>query len=544
MRLHGPRHFAAATVAVLFGAAGCLSPEEALRETDEEAADIVAEKQTAAFGAARPFDVRTPADRVAAATVDPETGLATRPAPIEINLRTAFELAAKNSREYQDQKERLWRAALALIDQRERFRPFPFFQWSTTATRDHGTGDTFSADAELGVTKVLESGGTFALSAGGNFLRFLQSPSLKSAASFLSLAVSIPLLRGAGEEIALENLRQEERNVIYALRDFERFKQTFAVRIESDYLRLLTQAKQIQNEERNLENVAEARRRNEALAEAQRLTQIEVDQARQDELRAQNRVIQRRDAFDGAVDAFKTTLGIPVDLSARLDSSDLTPLEALLDRPFGHEERSATARGLRIRLDLQNIRDRVIDADRRIRVAEDALGPDLTLLLNADPSSDDLKPFRYDFGGRYSASLAGDLGLDRDAERVALRRAHFDRAASLRDVEEFSDDVKRAVREALRTLSQRRESYSIQKLAVAVAERRRESVIEFRNRGDATTRDLLEAQEALVTAENALADALVEFRIAYLGFYRDTGALIVRPEGLDHETSDALLAAP
>ena len=75
-----------------------------------------------------------------------------------------------------------------------------------------------------------------------------------------------------------------------------------------------------------------------------------------------------------------------------------------------------------------------------------------------------------------------------------------------------------------------------------MAKRRVESVNEFQLRGDATTRDLLEAQEALVNAENDLVNALVEFRIAYLNFYRDAGALVVSPEGLDHETSDALLA--
>ena len=44
-----------------------------------------------------------------------------------------------------------------------------------------------------------------------------------------------------------------------------------------------------------------------------------------------------------------------------------------------------------------------------------------------------------------------------------------------------------------------------------------------------------------MTAENELVSALVEFRVAYLNFYRDAGALVVSPEGLNHETSDALL---
>jgi outer membrane protein TolC len=539
-----PRRFATLCAAV-FALSGCMSPERALEKTDAEAAEIVAEKQRAVFGDSRPFDVRQPTDRVRDAVVDPATGLATRPTPLAVDLRTAFEFAAKNSREFQDRKERLWDASLGLIRARERFRPSPFFNFGGDAVRNQGD-ESLAADGEFGVTKVLERGGSFALSAGGNFLRFITSPTSENAASFLNLAISLPLLRGAGEEVALEGLRQEERNVVYAVRDYERFKQTFAVRVESDYLRLLTSAAQVRNEEVNYEGVAEARRRNEALAAADRLTQLEVDQARQDELRAQNRIISRKNALASQLDAFKATLGLPIDLEVTVEMKDLDGLAAELDRRLDLAEAAVLARALRIRLDLQNARDQIADAERRIKVAENALLPDLTLGLGANATSDpDRKPLKMDFGdGRYSATFDADLGLDRDVERVALRQAHLDLAGARRAEEEFVDDVKRDVRDALRRLAEARASYDIQRMAVAVAERRRESVVEFRNRGDATTRDLLEAQEALVSAQNALSDALVEFRTSYLELFRDTGALVVRPEGLDYETSDALLLAP
>jgi outer membrane protein TolC len=527
--------------AVWAALAGCLSPEEALLRTDAEAESVLAEKQTAAFGETRPFDVRPAPMRVRDETLNPETGLATRPTPLQVDLRAAFELAAKNSRDYQDRKERLYDAALQLIRARERFRPSPFFSFGGSAVRDDGEYSV-ATDGELGVTKVLERGGTFALSVGGNFLRFLTAPTSENAASFIDLAVSLPLLRGAGDEVAFESLRQEERNVIYALREFERFKQTFAVRVETEYLRLLTSAKQVENEEKNYESVAEARRRNEALADAQRLTRIEVDQARQDELRAQNRIIQRRNGYASQLDAFKQTLGVPVDLEIAPAMRDLEALDALMARPLEAEETVALVQGLKLRLDLQNVRDQIDDARRRIKVAENALLPDLALGLGARPASEPNKPLKLDVdGGRYTASFDADLGLDRDVERVELRRAHLDLASAARAEEELSDDVKRDVRDALRRLREARASFDIQKLSVAVAERRRESVIEFRNRGDASTRDLLEAQEALLSAQNALSDALVEYRASYLELFRDTGALAVRPEGLDYETSDALL---
>jgi hypothetical protein len=49
-------------------------------------------------------------------------------------------------------------------------------------------------------------------------------------------------------------------------------------------------------------------------------------------------------------------------------------------------------------------------------------------------------------------------------------------------------------------------------------------VNEFILRGDAATRDLLEAQSSLVRAENSLSDSIVEYRNSFLSFYRDTGA--------------------
>ena len=44
-------------------------------------------------------------------------------------------------------------------------------------------------------------------------------------------SISIPLLGGSGADINTESLTQAERNVIYALWEFERYKRTFAVSV-------------------------------------------------------------------------------------------------------------------------------------------------------------------------------------------------------------------------------------------------------------------------------------------------------------------------
>jgi outer membrane protein TolC len=524
------------------GLAACTTPQKALRFADCEAEVAIAAKQRCVYGHEVPYAVCPPRDRIRDQTLDELTGLATRPTPLEVGTKSALGIAAYNSREYQRQKEILYRSALALVNEKIAFRPSPFLRLSGDAERD-GDVTTLGASGELGVTKMLRRGGTVAISAGGDFLRFVSNPTSENATTFINVLVDLPLLRGAGEDVVLENLRQADRDVLYAVRDLERFKQTFSVQIETQYFRVVAAAVRVKNEERNLVSVTEALRRNIAFAEAQRITEIEVDQARQDELRARNRLVLQRNNFQNSLDAFKNTLGIPVDLGLMLDEKELDTLVKLIDTPFTVEERTAIERAVQLRLDLQNVRDQIQDAKRRIRVAENQLKPDLAFVFDARPDSDNLRPFKVRFEeGRYTAALDADLGLDRRNESVSLRQAHLDLSMAIRDFEGAIEEVKIEIRDALRTLEAARETYKIQERAVAVAKRRVESVNEFMLRGDASTRDLLEAQEALVNSENDLVNALVEFRVTYLNFYRDAGALVVSPEGLDHETSDALLA--
>jgi len=82
---------------------------------------------------------------------------------------------------------------------------------------------------------------------------------------------------------------------------------------------------------------------------------------------------------------------------------------------------------------------------------------------------------------------------------------------------------------------QARESYRIQLEAVALAERRVDSTALFLQAGRAEVRDVLEAQEDLVNAQNALTAALVDYRVAELNLQRDMGVLQVSDDGLWHE---------
>src|SRR5262249_26325679 len=126
-----------AVIALFLGA--CTTPEKALYFADSEASQAIACKQAQVFGHSQPYDVRVPTDRVRDATGDPVTGLASRPTPLDVTLAGSLELAARNSRNYQTQKENLYKAALTLVTEKVAFRPSPFLNLSSDITKDGNT---------------------------------------------------------------------------------------------------------------------------------------------------------------------------------------------------------------------------------------------------------------------------------------------------------------------------------------------------------------------------------------------------------------------
>jgi outer membrane protein TolC len=113
---------------------------------------------------------------------------------------------------------------------------------------------------------------------------------------------------------------------------------------------------------------------------------------------------------------------------------------------------------------------------------------------------------------------------------IALERA-------VRQVQQLEDQIKLSVRNKLRDLLEARETIQIQAMSVWVAEKRVKSSNLFLEAGRAKMRDLLEAQDALLAAQNGLTSAVISYRVAELELQRDMGLLKVDQNGLWQEYS-------
>lgn len=502
-----------------------------------------------------------------------------------ISLEGALNIAVRNSRTYQNQKEQLYLAALDLTLERHQFAPF-FTQvavrraQSQAAEREPGPtpevffeavddmagtpaelvrayaavlrsaqasaaggvvyqDDEFSADGAVAfsIDQLLRGGGEVALSLTADFFRFLTSGGTSITSSRLLATFTQPLLRGAGADVALENLTQAERDALYALREYTRFRKEFIVQIYSDYYTVLQNKDIARNTWRSYLSFLDNLERERALAREGRRTQSDVGRLEQAALNSRRTWVAAVQRYESSLDRFKIALGLPTLAHVVLDDAALARLRALaIEHPAVTPE-DAIQVALAARLDLMTEEDRVADAGRKVAVAANALQADLDIVAAAQVDSDpEGNAFDLDFEDMVlDAGFALDLPLDRKAERNAYRAALIAVERAKRNYTLAADTVVLEVRNAARALEEARFAYEIALTSVEV-NRRRVHEQELRaDVGRGTTIDLVDAQNDLVDAQNSLTTALIQHTVARLAFWRDMGILYVTPEGLWQE---------
>lgn len=184
---------------------------------------------------------------------------------------------------------------------------------------------------------------------------------VRLASSLANFAFTQPLLRGAGRDVALEQLTLSERRLLANLRAYSQFRQGLFTQIvigelgvegpqrggaDTDlqsfsgfgglngYLGLLQQAQQIRNTEDNLRLQLRTRDRLEALYDNDLIDIVQLDQFRQNIEATRANLLDQTNGLELAVDNYKTQiLGLPPNLPVNVDEQlvevfQLVPVEA------------------------------------------------------------------------------------------------------------------------------------------------------------------------------------------------------------------------
>lgn len=515
-----------------------------------------------------------------------------------ISLEKALEIAVHTSRAYQNKKESLYLQALALTLDRHKYTPLP--KASAGAQIDRDTQDVseasdfakatgFSAEfidqleqltgqpadllnayqqiveeagalagldetethikerkrasggASVGVDWLLRSGAQIAVGLTTNFLRFLTGDPNTSTTSALAASITQPLLRGRGAKYAAEQLTQAERDLLYALREFAQYRKEFTVDVCSQYYSVLESRDVVRNSYRALQNFRRSVARERALHAEGRSKTAALGRLEREELSQEGSWVNAIRQYRGNLDRYKIQLGLSTDAAVILDDGELESLRASgLQHPALTAE-DAIEVALSARLDLYTNRDRVDDADRKVKLAANALQPGLDLVLSGgietppNGNYDDLDVDR----GTWSAGFDLDLDPNKKAERNSYRAALIDKERALREYSLATDNIKLAVRDRWRSLEQARRSYEIALKSVELNSRRVEEQELLAELGRATVLDQVDAQNALTESQNDLTSAIVSHTIARIEFWRDMGILFIKENGQWEEVVDA-----
>lgn len=498
------------------------------KQADKDVYSILQKVEKDIFGESSDFSIDTPNSGKKTKNVSTSKVLSSRSkrGKITLSLDEALSYAIANSREYQSEKEKLYLTALTLTGERHNFRP-KFFG-STRAEKNRlSDGEwTGNASTDLGVNQALATGGSLGINIANDLLKYFSGDPRRSAASVLSLNITQPLLRGAGSKIAAERLTQANRNVVYAVRDFTHFQNTFSVEIVNDYFDLLQLKNVIFNEYNNYES-RQANKEYLTAREDRESPEARGD-AEQDELQAKNRYISSITSYRNSLDRFKITLGLPQTTDLRLDDKEIDLVRSAGAKTIYLGSQDAFLAALKHRLPLFNEIDRFEDNKRQVAIAANQLKAELNIVgsssINNTGGPTDYADFDFK-DVRTSVGLQLNLPLDRLRERNDYRATLINFESATRTLGQNFDELRNLLDRRIRELEQFRQSYEIQQNAVLLAKNRVEGNQLRLKAGTVIFRRLSESQDALISAQNAETRALVDYLSARLNLLIDLGVL-------------------
>lgn len=438
-----------------------------------------------------------------------------------LTLEEALAISIQSGRNYIDQKEALFLSALSLTGTRHGYSPLLSAVLGYTFADGVGVPASDSATASAGVTQILPWGADLSLDVSG---AFADSEHVMSAASGgAGIRYTQPLLRGAGRAISHEALIQAERNLMYDVRGFERFRESYAIDVTDSFYALVESKQSVDNQRRSLEQLVFNHRLAEAKFNLGEVKETEVLRARRSALSAENDLLQEEETLELELDQYRVFLGLPdsVRIDIVPDAPDFIPVS--------YDVESAVAAALENRLDYLNEKEQIEDSERGLAIARDALRPSLSFSAGYDAT--DVERSRNDLR-TWDAGLTLDLPVDRVNERNDYRSAQIGHAQALRRFDEFEDNLIVNLRNRFRSLRRIELSLEIQRESIHDEERNHVIAGILFDRGENSNRDVVEAQESLLVAQNALVNEQVSYEIERLNLLRDMGILFIDENGM------------
>jgi outer membrane protein TolC len=251
-----------------------------------------------------------------------------------LTLREIVDVARTNSRQYQEEKEKLYVAALAVSLERYRFQ-LKFSPANNgvdvdyTHSRNDGvTVNTLSVPSQFQLERTLARSGTVLARFANDVLLTFNGPTGFAAdvSSEMLFDFTQSILQ---RDVRLESLIQSERSLVYAARDFARFRKQFFFDLASQYYSILREYRTIEINSQNYFSLVRTfeQAKAEVQAGVQRApNQVAVDQYEQGMLSGRSNLIAACNSLERSLDRLKLSMGMPTEMALNLNLDELERL--------------------------------------------------------------------------------------------------------------------------------------------------------------------------------------------------------------------------
>jgi hypothetical protein len=187
--------------------------------------------------------------------------------------------------------------------------------------------NTLSVPTTLQIEKMLATGGDFLARFANSVVLTFNGPQGFAAdvGSDLLLEFNQTIFQ---RDVQFESLTQAERDLVYATRDFLRFRKSLFTQLASQYYNLIRTYRQVEIDSQNYFTLVRAFDQSTAEYQAGLLPRFQLDQVEQNVLAGRRGVIATCNSLESALDNLKLRMGLPTETHVNIDLSELEQLTA------------------------------------------------------------------------------------------------------------------------------------------------------------------------------------------------------------------------
>lgn len=348
----------------------------------------------------------------------------------------------------------------------------------------------------------------------------------------LGLSLTLPVLRGSGEEVTTTPIVLARNARRISVADFERLLTDTVLAVQDAYWALVSAIEQKKFRDQSLEVSRRLVEDNRARERRGLLARVDVTEAEAGVASQVEGILTSENAVQDAMDRLKRL----VDPALLRGETQVVPLDNPGTGGTALDERRAVERGLRdameLRAEYRAIFVELENRDRELARNRNEALPKLNAMASGaflgveDDFSRSQREFRSADTYSWSLGLSLEIPLENRAADGAVRRADLDRRRLILRRRNLEDTILVEVREAAREIKTTERRIEATARARELATERFEGEQSRRDQGLRTTFHVLDARSKLTEAQSSEIRARVDHASAWARYRRATGTLL------------------